>query len=103
MTLKHWEPATQMIAPHAQIEYIQSQLTDKDWDFVEGTWELVDSYWPLIAERERRVTGTIPKKVEAEPLTLPSGRTLRGGYYPIRYDGTLSSAVSASLSVERKR
>lgn len=85
----------------AQIEYIQSQLTDKDWDFVEGTWELVDSYWPLIAERERRVTGTIPKKVEAEPLTLPSGRTLRGGYYPIRYDGTLSSAVSEEELQER--
>lgn len=85
----------------AQIEYIQSQLTDKDWDFVEGTWELVDSYWPLIAERERRVTGTVPKKVEAEPFTLPSGRTLRGGYYPIRYDGTLSSAVSEEELQER--
>lgn len=77
-----------------QIEYVKATLTQREWDFVEGVWELIDSYWPLIAARERRVTGVVPKKVEAEPFELDNGRLIRGGYYPIKYDGELSSAVS---------
>lgn len=85
----------------AQIEYVKAQLTDAHWDFVENAWEIIDGYWPLIAARERRATGVAPKKVEAEPFELPSGRVIRGGYYPIKYDGQLSSAVEADQLKEQ--
>ena len=83
-----------------QIQQLMAELDDRDWDFVQGMWDLIDSYWGAIAERERRVTGVPPKKVEPTPYTTPSGRVLRGGYYPIVYDGELSAQVTDERDAE---
>lgn len=77
----------------AQVDKLVSNLSDKDLTFVQGMWDLINSYWPQIAEREKRITGVVPKKVEAVPLEI-NGRMLRGGYYPIMYDGELSAQVT---------
>lgn len=44
MTLKHWEPATQMIAPHAQLEYVLGGVDQRrdSADVLEVAFESVD-------------------------------------------------------------
>lgn len=83
-----------------QIDYIKGQLTDKDWDFVESVWAHIGEYWPLIAAREKRQTGVTPARVEALPFDLPRGRTIKGGYFPIKYDSRIKSNVSAEQIAE---
>lgn len=83
-----------------QVDYIKAQLSDKDWDFVESVWAHIDEYWPLIAEREQRQTGVVPTKVEAVAFELPSGRQIKGGYYPIRYDSRLKAVTSSEQIAE---
>ena len=82
-----------------QIDELTKTLDKRDWDFVQGMWDLIDSYWGEIAERERRLTGVAPTKVEAVPVETPHG-TYRGGYYPIMYDGELSAQVNVEETQE---
>ena len=63
---------------------IFSQLSDKDLDFAEEIWTYLDSFWDRISKLEAKTKGRIPSKVEAVSFEV-RGRTLRGGYYPIRY------------------
>ena len=67
-----------------------AHLDATEWDFIEATWEMINGYWPLIAELETRMTGAAPPKVQAAPFTLPNGRVISGGYYPIAFDPTRS-------------
>jgi hypothetical protein len=68
------------------IETTLENLTDKDWDFVQGIWDLFESYWPQVAELEKQVSGLTPEKEKAVATRTSSGRILRGGYFPIRYN-----------------
>jgi len=94
------------LAP-AQLQEVVGTLTKADAEFVNAVHAFIDSYWPQIAEKERRVTGRAPEKVEARPftLTLASGDTIamRGGYYPIAYDPIRSERSSADLNAEVAR
>jgi hypothetical protein len=78
-----------------QVQAILRTLTRQEWEFVQGVWDFIDGYWPQIAEKEKRVTGVAPEKVEAEAfaVTLADGSVmnLRGGYYPIKYDADRST------------
>jgi hypothetical protein len=73
-------------------------LDERDWKFVQSAWDHLDAeYWPQIAEREKRTTGVVPKKVEAMLMVeglpgMPAG--VRGGYYPIVYDRRFSAKVA---------
>ena len=69
-----------------QIDAILATLTDKDWDVVEAMWKHIDSYWSDLSSLEERTTGVRPKKVEPTAFTLPSGRVIKGGYYPLVMD-----------------
>lgn len=73
-----------------QLEAVLSYLTDADWDTVQKAWDYIDSYWGPVAELQREMTGVRPKKVQAVPFTTKNGRKMRGGYYPIEYDGSFS-------------
>ena len=75
----------------AEAEQIVFSLSGKEWDFVEAMWDFVGSYRPMIAEQEKRLTGVEPKWVEPAPFTLPNGRQIKGGYFPAKYDGDLST------------
>ena len=70
----------------AQIDAVMATLTDKDVDVIESIWEQIDSYWPELSALEERTTGVKPAKVEPSPFVLPSGREVKGGYYPLIAD-----------------
>src|SRR5690606_40909092 len=76
--------------------------SDLDWDFVQQVWDFIDSYWPQIADKQRRVYGIAPEKVEAAPVETPFG-TYRGGYYPIAYDPQRSSRSAADTDRSEER
>tara|TARA_R110000851_G_scaffold64145_1_gene146330 strand:- start:788 stop:5437 length:4650 start_codon:yes stop_codon:yes gene_type:complete len=69
-----------------QIDAVMTTLTDKDWDVIENIWEQIDSYWPELSALEERTTGVKPEKVAPSPFELPSGREVKGGYYPLIAD-----------------
>jgi hypothetical protein len=73
----------------AQMQAIVSTLDARDAAFVQSVWDYINSFWPDIEARERRITGTAPAKVEGQEVTI-GGVTLKGGYYPLKYDGRLS-------------
>lgn len=85
-----------------QVDKLVDELDKRDWEFVQGMIDLINSYWPLIAERETRLTGVPPKKVEALPIVTKFG-TFPGGYYPIMYDGELSAQVTDEQSADLLR
>lgn len=82
-----------------QLDAILDTLDQRDWRLVQNTWKMIDEYWPLIAEREKRKTGVIPKKVQPVPVKTKFG-TIDGGYYPIMYDPRLSTAAAVDQQTE---
>ena len=60
--------------------------TDEMWDFCQDVWDYLDTFWPEIQALEERLNGAAPEKVEAAPIRTASGKVLRGGYYPVRFD-----------------
>ncbi|HUM36897.1 MAG TPA: hypothetical protein PLQ85_08525 [Anaerolineae bacterium] len=74
----------------AQIQPVLSTLSASDWQAVQAVWDHFESYRPLIAAKERRVYGKEPNWVDPQPLQVATSDgqtvTLRGGYYPIKYD-----------------
>lgn len=91
-----------------QVKAVLDTLDKRDADFVQSVWDYVGSFKNDIAARERRTTGVEPQWVEAQPVEI-AGKTLRGGYYPLKYDPRLSSLardddaqqLSASLAAGR--
>lgn len=71
-----------------------SNMTEKDWQTVEGMWELTNSFWDDTVATEEAVAGIAPKKEEAVPFTVmgKDGKIhdLKGGYYHIKYDPSKS-------------
>lgn len=69
---------------------IGEALSAEELAAVQKVWDVFNELWPQIAEKERRVYGRVPVRVEPQALTvtLADGRevTLKGGYYPIQYD-----------------
>ncbi|TIT90384.1 MAG: hypothetical protein E5W41_00220 [Mesorhizobium sp.] len=74
----------------AQIAAVLQGLDERDADFVQSVWDYVATFKDDIAARERRATGVEPKWVEATPVEI-AGKTLKGGYYPLKYDPRLSA------------
>ena len=73
-----------------QVDAILRTLDERDAAFIQSVWDYVGSFRADIAAREKRTTGVEPAWVEASPVTI-AGRTLTGGYYPLKYDPRLSS------------
>ncbi|MDR1647808.1 MAG: hypothetical protein LBR88_07230, partial [Zoogloeaceae bacterium] len=78
-----------------QVTPVLSSMTATEWQSVQEIWDMLEELRPLIAEKERRVYGKEPDWVEPVPLTVTTADgqtlTLRGGYFPIRYDRNMSS------------
>lgn len=74
-------------------------LTKAEWEAVQKVWDLFESFRPQIAELERKVVGIEPQWVEAKPLTVRTADgemlTLRGGYYPAKYDSASTQAAES--------
>lgn len=82
-----------------QVEAILETLDGRDWVFIQGVWDFIDSYWSQIAEKQQRVTGLAPEKVEATPVTTKFG-VMRGGYFPIKYDDRQSAQAAGHVDLE---
>lgn len=74
----------------AQVVAVLSTLDERDARFVQSVWDYVGTFRDDIAAREKRTTGVEPAWVEASPVVI-GGMTLRGGYYPLKYDPRLST------------
>lgn len=83
----------------AEVMDAMQHLTSKEWQAVQKVWDLFESFRPQIAELERKVVGTEPQWVEAKPLTVRTADgemlTLRGGYYPAKYDPASTQAAES--------
>ena len=73
-----WDPA----AIEAVLDRV---LTDKHWQFISGVWDLIGSYRADAFALHKAITGVEPKAVEGITFTLPSGRVVKGQYYPLKY------------------
>ena len=73
-----------------QVNVILNSLDARDADFVQSVWDFIGSFRDDIAARERRATGVEPAWVDPLPVDI-GGKTLRGGYYPLKYDARLST------------
>lgn len=91
LTGERWSPV--------QLQEVLDSLTKEEMDTVQALWDYIDSFWPAVADKQRRLTGVVPEKVEAEQLVTRHG-TYRGGYYPIAYDPLLSERSRADTEAE---
>lgn len=82
-----------------QIKPVLDTLTEKDWQVVQQIWDLFETLRPEIAAKERRVYGKEPNWVEPTPVVTKFG-TLRGGYYPIKYDTQASGRAEENANAE---
>lgn len=73
-----------------QVDLVLNSLDARDADFVQSVWDYIGSFRDDIAKRERRTTGVEPAWVDAMPVSI-GGKTLKGGYYPLKYDARLST------------
>ncbi|MFP4257119.1 MAG: hypothetical protein ACLFQ9_09675 [Desulfobacterales bacterium] len=73
---------------------LTSILTREDWNAIQQIWDTIDSLWPQLNEVHYRLNHYYQKKIEAREFTAPTGQVLRGGYYPIKYDGSLSDIIA---------
>ena len=82
-----------------QLNEIKDSLTQEQMEAVQAIWDLFESYRPLIAAKERRVSGVEPEWVEPTPVETAFG-TYKGGYWPIKYDRarTLDAAQQADAA-----
>lgn len=73
-----------------EVEELLTNLTQKDWTFVESIWQQMSRYWSETAALEERMTGVGIEKQDAIPFTVmgKDGNIYQvsGGYYPIVYD-----------------
>ena len=83
----------------AEVMDAMQNLTSKEWQAVQKVWDLFESFRPQIAELERKVVGIEPQWVEPKPLTVRTADgemlTLRGGYYPAKYDPASTQAAES--------
>lgn len=85
-----------------QVQAILDTLDATDWSFVQETWDFVDSFWQEISDKQFRITGLRPEKVEALPVNTKYGQ-MRGGYYPLAYDSRLSSAAGRNNAISEAK
>lgn len=82
------------------LRQIREAMTDADWQFVQGVWDTVETLWPDIAALEKRTTGLVPPKVEAQSFDV-RGKSYRGGYFPIVYDPAHSKVGEKQMDTDQ--
>ena len=71
-------------------EIFTKTMTKKDWAFVQEIWDYLNEHGDTVNEVVEKSTGTPMKRVAPDEFTIEASTgeplTIRGGYYPIRYD-----------------
>jgi len=74
-----------------QVAAALDTLTDAELAWVESVWDAASLLKDESFALEERLTGLRPRGVEPVPFRLPSGRVLKGGYFPAVYDSRAST------------
>ena len=86
------------------IRTLHENMTEKDWKVVQEVWNLVDTFWEESARTEERLNGAHIGKVPAHEFTIKTADekevTLKGGYYPLRYNAEKASNVQDKTAEE---
>lgn len=82
-----------------QVKAILARLDERDWKVVQQVWDYIDTFWPETKAVSERVNGVAPSKVEAAPIETPFG-TMRGGYFPLKYDDRQAPKAYSNLAKE---
>lgn len=69
---------------------ILDTLTKEEWDFIQDVLDYFETFKPATAQLEKELTGVEPEWIDPEPMVTKFG-TYRGGYFPAKYDGQLST------------
>lgn len=73
------------------LNFLDSVMDKRDWEFVTKIWEHVGEYWGERNRIQNDLYGTPMGKVPGLKFTLKSGQVIYGQYYPIKYDHKTSS------------
>ncbi|BCB27059.1 hypothetical protein SKTS_19450 [Sulfurimicrobium lacus] len=88
----------------AQLTPVLQSMTAQEWQAVQAVWDHFETYRPQIAAKERRIYGKEPEWVEPQPFAVTTADgatvTLRGGYYPIKYDPAASQRAEEHADAE---
>lgn len=79
--LSEWNPQ--------QVRAIIDSLDERDGQFAQAMWNYLDTLRPEAFALLKRANGVAPERVVATPVETNFG-VLKGGYYPIEYEGRLS-------------
>lgn len=73
------------------LNFLDSVMDKRDWEFVTKIWEHVGEYWGERNKIQNDLYGTPMGKVPGLKFTLKSGQVINGQYYPIKYDNETST------------
>lgn len=74
----------------ANLKDILSILSKEDWDAIQIIWDSIGAYREPLFDTKKRLDGFEPTIVEADEFVTPRGQTLKGGYYPLQRDLSLT-------------
>ena len=80
---------TSGIYTEQELALIKEAATKQDWEFAQAIWDYLDSFWDEVNTAEINRRNSRPKKVKAQAIKTKYG-TFKGGYYPIRWQGSES-------------
>ncbi len=72
-------------------------LTSREWQAVQQVWDSLAMFWPDTVATHRKLLGFSPTRLPIDPLRVigSDGQAveLKGGYYPVQYDGSINGSV----------
>jgi len=81
-----------------KLQAVLQHMSTSDWDLVELIWEQIGSLKADLAAIHKRATGITMDEVKPVSF-VQDGRTIKGGYYPVKYDANRSE--KARLNEEK--
>jgi hypothetical protein len=73
-----------------QILDVVELFSPEELNAAQAIWDHFETYRPMIAEKSRRVSGTEPKWIPIRSISIKANDgtivTLRGGYFPVKFD-----------------
>lgn len=90
-----------------QVMPVMESLTESELHAVQQIWDYFESFRPQIAEKERRLYGKEPEWIDPQQIKIKSSDgkevTLKGGYYPIKYDISASQRAESHADAEEAK
>ena len=83
----------------AQLQTVVESLSEAETKAVQQIWDLFESYKSRVGALEQKTTGIQPEWIEPQPLITKFG-TLRGGYYPVKFDRKRSARAGGFAAAE---